>query len=145
MLGVTVKATVEPLIRSGRLADCAKTVAVTVAVRLLKSERPLFSITIACPFASVVAELAFRLPLVVAKETGTPAITALDESTRVAVSVAAVELSVGIQFADVPNASPAGAVGAGVMVVVVVVGTLSLQPASAAANMHIANNLVNDI
>lgn len=147
VLGATAKATVEPLISIGILADCPATVAVTVAVRLKNSARPLLNSTIACPFASVVAELAFRLPVVVAKETGIPGITALDESTKVAVSVAAVALSVRIKFADVPSASPAGAVGVGVTVVVVVpaLGTLSPQLASVAAKRSDARILVNDI
>ena len=113
---------------------------VTVAVRWLnlKAARA----TIARPFASVVAVLAFRLPLVVEKETATPGMMALDESTSVAVRVAEVALSVRIKFADVPNAiTPAVGV-----VVVPVVAVLSLQPASATIatpSMNNAENLVN--
>lgn len=143
LLGVRAKASVEPLISIGILADCPPTVAVTVAVRLLKSARPLFSTTIAWPFESVVAELADRLPLVVAKETATPGMTALDKSTSVAVRVAEVELSVRIEFVDVPNAIPAGTV-AGV-VVVPELGALSLQPISATIAAASRNGTENPV
>lgn len=80
------------------------------------------------------------MPLVVAKETATPGMRALDESTRVAVKVAAVALSVKIKFVDEPNATTPET---GTGVVVAVLGTLSLQAASAADKKSNAKNLVN--
>ena len=99
-----VKASVEPLISIGILADCPPAVAVMVAVRLLKSDKPLFRVTVAWPFASVFAVLALKLPLVAEKAISTFGIRALDASTTVAISVAADELSVTIELVEVPNA-----------------------------------------
>lgn len=78
------------------------------------------------------------MPVVVEKETTTPAMTALEESTKVAVSVAAVALSVKMKFVDVPNAiTLAGAAGGvtGVVLDGVVLDELSLQPASTTSSV----------
>ncbi|OFZ69229.1 MAG: hypothetical protein A2V79_08720 [Betaproteobacteria bacterium RBG_16_56_24] len=138
LLPAGVRVSVEPLISIGILADCPPTDAVTMAVRLLKSARPLLSVTIAWPFASVVAVLAFRLPLLVEKETATPDIRALDESTSVAVRVAEVALSVTMEFVSVPIAM-VPAVG---VVDAAAVSVLSLHAASnksAVANRNTGN------
>ena len=99
-----VKVSVEPLISIGMLANCPPAVAVIVAVRLLKSESPLFKVAVAWPFASVFTVLALKLPLVAEKAMSTFGIRAFDASTTVAVSVAADKLSVTIELVDVPNA-----------------------------------------
>jgi hypothetical protein len=87
------------------LAVFVPAVAVTVAVRLLKSDAPLDKVTAAFPLASDVPVAELRTPLVVANVTVTPARAALDTSVTVAVSVAVVELSVLIELVDVPKAS----------------------------------------
>lgn len=69
---------------------------------------------------------------------------ALDASTSVAVSVAAVTLSVGIEFTDVVKAME-DAAGRAAAAGAAEPDPLALQPASAAANMNNAKYLANDI
>lgn len=143
-----VKASVEPLISIGILADCPPAVAVMVAVRLLKSDKPLFRVTVAWPFASVFAVLALKLPLVAEKAISTFGIRALDASTTVAISVAADELSVTIELVDVPKAIvPVTVPGRGGGGGGVKLSVISLQPTtkvSAASSNADTDNLAID-
>ena len=101
-VALAAKASVEPLINTGIFAENPPAVAVTVAVRLLKSDAPLDKITVAFPAESDVAVRALKLPLDVEKVTIIPCTTALNLVT-VAVNVAEVELSVLIEVTDVAN------------------------------------------
>ena len=108
VVALDVSVRVDPFMMIGMAADLVPAVAVTVAVRLLKSAVPFLSTTVASPLEFVGEETLLNTPLVVVNVTATPAKALRLASTTVAVTVAEAEPSVGMVTLLVPTESPLG-------------------------------------